>query len=84
MIIHQDNEEWYIDVERVESDLDLEHCELHCISRVGELIVDKYDGPNDAFSGRELWMARPTGYPNAWKLAGMDFEFVRSVIMGDA
>lgn len=78
-----DGEAWFLDVARLEADLTQEQCDLHCISMHGEMVIDKFDGPDNAFTGRELWQARPTGYPNAWQLAGMDFEFVRSITMGD-
>lgn len=83
MIIHQDGEEWFIDVERLQKDLEAEHLELHAISKHGELVIDRWDGHDDKFDGREVYMARPTGYPNAYVWAGMDFEFCRSVLIGD-
>ena len=83
MLIYQDKEEWFIDVGRLQNDLEAERLELHVISDCGELVIDRWDGENDKFAGREVYMARPTGYPNAFKWAGMDFEFARTVLIGD-
>ena len=83
MIIYENGEEWFIDVERLQADLALDLYKLHCISQTGEMVVDEHDD-RGRFVNREVWQARPTGYPNPWKLAGMDFEFCRSVPMADA
>ena len=71
--------EWFIDEERLKHDLEMDSKCLVAISETGELVFDDYD--EGEFSAREVWQARPTGYPNALNLAGMDFEFVRSVDM---
>lgn len=77
-----DGEEWYIDPERIKDDLRSDDTELHCISKHGEMVLDCLV---DGALKRELWQARPTGYPSpALNVGGMDFEFVRSIPIGAA
>ena len=79
MIIYENGEEWYLDPERLAAELSADNKTLVCISQTGELVFDDED--KGEFYAREVWQARPNGYPNAYRVAGMDFEFVRSVNM---
>jgi hypothetical protein len=82
MQIYEDGQPYELDPLLLKKDVADDGYELHAISRTGEMVVDDLSGRSKGYPYfREVWQARPTGYPNAWNLAGMDFEFVRSVRM---